>query len=53
MVADSDDEGKPLLKRQKLSDFEIENIVMGVEHSDLPINIHSTKTSQTAISLVE
>lgn len=32
-------DSKPLVKKQKLSDLEIENIVMGVELSDMQINL--------------
>ena len=38
-VIESDDEFKPLAKKQKLDDSEIENIIMGVELSDIHINL--------------
>ena len=49
---EDDDDCKPSAKRPRLGELEIESIVMGVELSDIHINIRSSESSQTAISRI-
>ena len=54
-TVDGDEDGddcKPSAKRPRLSELEIESIMMGVELSDIHINIRSSECSQTAISRI-